>query len=379
MKKLDHELYEILLTLPKLPFLRMVRQDRRALNASRKQFFTDQATPTFVYPKALAFDANGYLEKLANAQKQIASTTAVEPLKALYQNKCEELRLRATCILAMQNGDDRTVTDCAKVMFGTPSQSLKTLQTELANRTQQTGHTHAKKIEAELFASLTRRVLDHYGLTDWRIKIVRRSNIQIGHNTKGRPPLVRIPANLSVSKVRAIRLLVHEIEIHALRTANGVQSPLNLLAIGCAGYIRTDEGLAMLYQDIKATKVHSLHMSGFWEAYTAALSAELSFTETFDELTQTISKESAWRLCVRAYRGIQHPSQQGLGFFRDHLYRSGRLAIESAIAEQGEQILPLLFAGKAGLSDLPILQALNIPAGKLPQLISRKIVLAELK
>lgn len=378
MEKLDHHLYKELLALPKLPFLRMVRQDRRLLARARKAFFLTGTPPTFFYPKVDGFDVEAYLAQLASVETRIRRSAAPRPLKTLYHKKCAELRLRAKCIQAIQQNDDRATTRYAKKMFGTPKESLRALRAEAAARAHTHGYTHQKRIDATAFARMARLVLDHYGLNDWRIKIVRRSSIQIGGGKRGRTPVIRIPASLMVSAARATRLLVHEIEVHALRAANGTNSPLHLLGHGCAGYIRTDEGLAMYYQDTKAAKVRSVHLSGFWEAYTAALSAKRTFKDTFTELRQHLGQDAAWRLCVRAYRGIRHPDKPGLGFFRDHLYRTGRMDVERAVKRRGEGVLPMLFAGKVGLSDLATLQALHIPAGKLPDLISQKIVHEEL-
>ncbi len=271
-------------------------------------------------------------------------------------------------------------------MFGTPAFSLSALRAELTGRLarQGHGHIHAPRIDAELFCRMMRRVLDHYGLTDWRMKLTPRDRIQIGHGKRERTPMVRVPKKLLISKRRATRLLTHEIEVHALRTANGTESPLHLLSRGCAGYILTDEGLAMYYQDsvlFPPTEVANAErpVSGFWEAYTATLSQHHTFAETFAELAAVTTKDAAWRLCVRAYRGITHPTTAGLGFLRDHLYRSGFLAVQDAIHTQGESILSDLFSGNIGLHDINLLRSLHLPKGTLPQMISAKIVRQELK
>jgi len=380
MQKLDAELYQLLLTLPRFPFLSLVRQDKKALNEARKKFVKTGVLPTFSYSRADKFDATGYLEKLKEVEAKIGAQEAASPLLGLYLKKCAELRARAEMIAAIQVKNDEEVTRLAKVIFGTPSFTAEGLLAEYGGRTAHKSFVHKTRVDGEMFARMTRTMLDHYGLTDWRIKVLKRLAIQIGHGKRDRTPMVRIPRNMLVSKQRAIRLLTHEIEVHALRTANGALSPLHLLERGCAGYIKTDEGLAMYYQEVMlADESPKIIHAGFLEAYTVALAEQHDFAGVFAELSKVTSAKKAWRLCVRAYRGITAPNKAGLGFYRDHVYRSGFMAVQAAHRAGGMKFLGEVFSGNISIDDLPVLRELNVPTGRLPDLISEKVVKDELR
>ncbi len=380
MQKLDEELYQLLLTLPRFPFLSLVRQDKKALNEARRAFIKNGVLPTFSYARAARFDAAGYLDKLQEVEAKIGEQKAAAPLLSLYLKKCAELRARAEMILAIQTKNDSEVTRLAKVIFGTPGFTAEELLAEYGQRTAHKSFVHKTRVDGEMFARMTRAMLDHYGLTDWRIKVLKRLAIQIGHGKRDRTPMVRIPRNMLVSKQRAIRLLTHEIEVHALRTANGAMSPLHLLERGCAGYIKTDEGLAMYYQEVMlADESPKIVHAGFLEAYTVALTEQYDFAQVFAELCKVTSAKKAWRLCVRAYRGITAPNKAGLGFYRDHVYRSGFMAVQAAHRAGGMKFLGEVFSGNISVEDLPVLAELKIPAGRLPDLVAEKVVKSELR
>jgi hypothetical protein len=380
MQKLDEELYQLLLTLPRFPFLSLVRQDKRGLTEARRKFENEGVIPTFCYSRAARFDAAGYLAKLDEVEIRIWTKKEIAPLIGLYLKKCAELRARAELILAVQKGDDEEVTRLAKIIFAAPSFTVEELVSELRQRKIKNGFTHRARVDAEMFARMTRQMLDYYGLTDWRIKLAPRLTMQIGHGKRDRSPMVRIPRNMLVSKQRAIRLLTHEIEVHALRTGNGANSPLRLLERGCAGYIKTDEGLAMYYQEVMlADESPKIIHAGFWEAYTVALTELHDFAGVFDELKKVTTADKAWRLCVRAYRGITKPNKIGLGFYRDHVYRSGFMAVQAAHRTGGLKFLGEVFCGNVSIKDLPVMRELRIPAGRLPDLIAEKVVKDELR
>jgi len=84
--------------------------------------------------------------------------------------------------------------------------------------------------------------------------------------------------------------------------------------------------------------------------------------------------DTAWRLMLRVSRGIHHANTPGLGFRRDHLYRSGLIQVRQTIDVYGESdILPTLFAGHASVAHIPLLRSKNI-VGRVPDFVSKKIV-----
>lgn len=381
MRYIDDALFAELDALPALPFARLVRQDLAALAKSRDAFFTSGELPRFTYAKADAFDVNGYVTILADFKQRVTQANAPEEVQRLYEAKIDELTARAHLIAAIQNRNDERVTELARSLFNHPIQSAHDLEREFEHILGKAHvfHRHQAKVDAAAFAEMTRRLLAAYRMDEWNIRLTKRSSVSIGR------AVVRIPRHLAISRARAARLLTHEVEVHALRTVNGERSPLHLLGRGLANYTPTEEGLAVYFQN----KLRSQDTTdpGFWDAWAAALTQEQGFKEVFWSLCsarnklnvalgvenpEEHAKDAAWRLCVRAYRGISHPGAPGLGFTRDHVYRSGLVTVRQALRKD-PNVLPLLFAGHASVEHLPLLKALGC-TGETPRLLSSAIV-----
>ncbi len=392
MEPLDAALYKTFQTLPPFPFANLVRQHRASARRSREDFLANKTVPTFVYHRLDRFDENGYLTNLRSVHDRIASLPAPEDIRSLYREKLAELETRAHVIRAMKRKDDAAVTALADHLFGPCVQSSAELSDEfdtlLARSHAGELHVHRDRVDAQTFERMVRAALDYYGLTHWTTRFVHRPNVTVSRGgSTNQTPIVKIPKTFLSSRARAARVLTHEIEVHALRTANGESSPILLLGRGLAGYSATDEGLAVAMQQ----KIHGEESTdpAFWEAWTAALSKEMDFRSCLETLYDARRKlnialdipnadreafDSAWRLCVRISRGLHHPNAVGLGFRRDHLYRSGLVQVRQAIDTYGEsEILPTLFAGHASVAHIPFLRSRNI-TGRVPDFIGKRIV-----
>jgi hypothetical protein len=397
MEKLDSEAYKLLLTLPKLPFGRLIRPDHTSVTKAKAAFLSEGTLPSFTYSKAKAFDTESYRKKLYIVKGEIEALNLEETVKGLYLSKLTEIGVRLSIVEAIKKGDDEAVTKASLELFGLPASPALTLQKEFEAQLSRAEkghlHLHAPRIGTSAFVNMVQATLDHYGLTNWRIKLYPRSSIRVGHAKRGRPPVIRIPKNLSLTKRRARRLLTHEIEVHALRTDNGEQSPLHLLGRGLAGYLKTEEGLAVWYQHLVSRKSIE-HVPGFWEAWTAALLLENGFSETFHILKEARTKlavlmgdhhaeakgeSAAWNLLMRFSRGITAPKEKGIGFFKDHIYRDGFLRVDALHKAEGQEALNQLFLGNFDINDLPVLQKLDLPKPRIPDLIAESIVKSKMK
>ncbi len=391
MDTLDGPLYTTLQTLPAFPFGQLIRPDAVGIAKQKKAFFANRTLPTFTYSRAERFDLPGFLQKLDSVESRIASFSVSADVRNLYHEKCAEIRARAALISAIARKNDQEVTACADLLYGTPTQSESDLAQEFTSMLAQAHelHTHKTPVTAELFTQMVRMMLERYNLSHWKIVPTNRSSVSIIHGKGSPSATIKIPKKFLSSRARAARVLTHEIEAHALRTKNGFSSSILLLGRGLAGYIATDEGLAITMQQ-KLEGAPSRD-PGFWDAWAAALSITHGFTDTFDVLcrAQTAlniamnksdaehhAQNSAWRLMLRLNRGIHAPGASGIGYRRDHIYRSGLLAVRETIATHGEStILPILFAGHAALHHIPTLQKLDI-TGETPALCSNEVVRA---
>lgn len=390
MEPLDAALYKTLQTLPAFPFANLVRQNRAAARIAREDFVRTHQAPSLVYHRLDRFDDVAYLTTLRTVHDRIVSIPAAEDIRTLYLEKLAELTTRAQIIAAMKRKDDAAVSALADHLFGPCVQSSAELTDEfetLLARSHEL-HTHQDRVNATSFERMVRATLAHYGLAHWTTRFINRPSVSISRgDSLDSVPTVKIPKNFLASRARAARLLTHEIEVHALRTANGMTSPILLLGRGLAGYIATDEGLAVAMQQ----KLHTEESTdpGFWDAWAAALSKEADFRSCFETIREARRKlnialkienadseafDTAWRLMLRVSRGIHHPNTAGLGFRRDHLYRSGLIQVRQVIDAFGEsEILPTLFAGHASIAHIPLLRSKNI-VGRVPDFVSKRIV-----
>lgn len=386
--KLDRAFFAELLKLPSFPFYRLVRQDEQHAKKQRRAWFLHGTTPVFSYPEAQQFDVMGYLKEIEACATRLPENPVW--IRTLYEHKLDELRMRAALVLAISHGDDQTVTHLSQKLFGHPRQDVQELEREFRCMLEhaQAFYHHTECINAQQFEKMVRAVLDHYRIDGWKVTFSPRPSMKITRGRRARKPVIAIPSHMQISRARAARLLTHEIEVHALRTQNGRRSPLEILHVGLNRYVRTDEGLAIYYQQ-QLRKEEPWHAPGFWDAWACALTQEGTFADTFATIAQarsqlaaatgekhpnTIGRDAAWRLCKRVYRGITKTDTYGVGFLRDHLYRSGLLDVREAIDVHGESILPKLFMGNIGLEHLTSLDSIDTRHIQLPTLVSKNIV-----
>ena len=370
----DHALSKILSHLPTFGFSFQLRPDRSSALKAKQKFLTTGTPPIFEYPRAKSFNHEVYIHAVHQAKKLISASGADPMLTNLYLKKCDENIVRAELIKSVAKSDDQKVTKLSLQLFGSSFDTRELFEKELTcNSVKVLSPDHAKRIiKTDDFEKMVRKLLDHYGMYDWKITRRRTPTMSVVHGESGRKPNIIVPKERTMSVGKATRLLTHEIEVHALRMYNAINGPLHVLRRGTAGYINDEEGLALYCQQFYSGHAWK-RIPGFWDAYACALARETDFAETYRVINQLRWPDEAWRICTRVYKGITDTSKPGVGFFRDHIYRTGYIKIKKAIA-QDDQLFPKLFSGHFGLHDLPALENLHIPNGRQPDFIADQIV-----
>ncbi|MBT3230642.1 DUF1704 domain-containing protein [Candidatus Uhrbacteria bacterium] len=384
--KLDQELFERFYKLPIFPFFKLIKPDPQDTKVQKQEFLLSGKNPVFSYTRAMDFDIENYLKELEECKTDIGKMETEDWIRDLYIAKLSELKTRANMIVAIKASDDRTVEKIARELFGTHQCDKTELENELSRMISPSSNFKAKQkpINAEMFAQQVQTVLDYYEMQNWKIKFTDQPNVKLSRGRSKNTATIWIPRKFKASHGRAKRLLIHEIEIHALRTQNGMNSPLHILRIGLDSYIETDEGLALYFQMKQGDKPRQFD-SGFWGSYACALTQEHDFNQTFQKLLKarmaldklvgrSVTKEEqqsrVWKLCMRAYRGITNPNKPGLGTCKDHIYRSGLEKIRKTDIENPD-VQKLLFAGNIGLHHLDTIKHLDLSYVKTPDLISK--------
>ena len=384
---IDSLAYAALERLPRNPFHFLVRHDAQAAATEREHFEKHGHNPLFFYPEAKSLNTKNYLEAVDRLLHDLPTLARDPVIEDLYRAKIEELKERALLVQAVQNQRDEEVTRLSEQIFSPPEELAQELKTELSELTHEstTLFAHKEKIQAPQFKQMVQATLHHYGMSHWMIEDCETSSVRIKHGHAGTPPKILLPKILSLTKNRAIRLLTHEIEVHALRTENGRQSPLLLLGRGLDHYLDTEEGLAMYFQERVSS---ARHAPGFWDAYATALTRQGNFVSVYETLREArtalarkagraepeqLGRDAAWRLCLRAYRGIHNTSHVGVGYRRDHIYRSGLLRVKRALGAD-PTLLSVLFQGNMGLQHAARIKNLNLEHGRQPEMIAKDVV-----
>lgn len=158
------------------------------------------------------------------------------------------------------------------------------------------------------------------------------------------------------------RLIAHEIETHIYRYENGINQPYKILAHGFSRETtQTEEGLAACMEKLKGvgSKRQTKEYAGRLVAISEA--QKKSFLETYNTMSTHFDMETAFRLTVRAKRGIESQEKAG-AFYKDALYFKGMLKVEKFLKDHKPKEL---YYGKYAIEDIPLVK--NIPGLKEPR------------
>lgn len=208
------------------------------------------------------------------------------------------------------------------------------------------------------------QALRQHGLSDW--KVIARPHISSTNvESANRTVIVRADGFYSMTMMK--RLVVHEIETHVLRAANGYLQPLRIFgAAVIPGYLATEEGLALVNEE-RAGYVDNERLRLLAARVIASHLALLtSFREIFQRLRDYgVSEQDAWITVKRVKRGLGDTALPG-GFIKDHVYLWGKIKLEQYLVAGGD--LARLYVGKIGLEMLDTVEQLGLhPPQYLPR------------
>jgi uncharacterized protein (TIGR02421 family) len=149
----------------------------------------------------------------------------------------------------------------------------------------------------------------------------------------------------------AKRFIVHEIETHIFRHLNGSIQPIKILSAGSGeDYLKTEEGLAVLNEEL--FKSNSKEQEKIIAARLYAVNYALThdFFDTFDEMKKYFSDDEAYQLAQRVKRGVIR-NEKG-AFTKDYCYYSGLLLLKNYFNKG--QPLTELYLGKISLNETKI-------------------------
>ncbi len=270
-------------------------------------------------------------------------------LAPLYREKTEELIDKLDLIQA--RGTD-LFPRASEKLFGRVTAPLYQEAVEFLKKHSMLQEDTSMEVDAKAAAAVVTEFCKENNLGHWRISIIPDSVADMQVSKKGKV-LIRKEATFSENRLRA--LLVHEIGTHVFRFENGKRQPFRIFERGTAGYLETEEGLAVYNQNQLGLPLGEKFLTPTLLVIAIFLAKKMGFRELFDILQQTysLSDDMAWKLCVKAKRGTQDQSKPG-AFTKDLAYFKGERALEKFLAQGGD--IQDLYVGKITIADLKVLK-----------------------
>lgn len=315
----------------------------RNLLEQKELFFSHpDYMPRFSY-RAIDLD----IEKFRRDIKRLPVVSHL--LFPLFEKKIQELSQKLDLIEARETeGFSRA----SEILFGKATQVLYRDAVEFLQENLGVKPDTSVEFDAKGAAIVVEKFCKKNNLGHWNISIIDDSVADMQVTKKGKV-LIRKDARFAKNRLEA--LLVHEIGTHVFRFENGKRQRFRLFERGTAGYLETEEGLAVYNQNQLGLSLGEKFLTPALLVVAIFLAKKMGFRELFEILQQTysLSDEVAWKLCVKAKRGTKDQSKPG-AFTKDLAYFKGERAIEKFVADGGE--ITDLYMGKITIADLKILK-----------------------
>jgi len=166
---------------------------------------------------------------------------------------------------------------------------------------------------------------------------------------------IKLNPDARYSEPHIARLVVHEVDVHALRIQNGLQCPWALFSLGAAGYRELEEGLAVYHEDVTGHLYDFQAKNYAARCYAIHLALSHGFADVFEALQCYFDDAHAFRHAARVKRGLRDTSRPG-ALTKDYHYVSGPRRVREYL-DAGED-RRLLFGGKIGFHHTEVLAGL---------------------
>jgi hypothetical protein len=187
--------------------------------------------------------------------------------------------------------------------------------------------------------------LSKYNLTDFEVRVDEFSPhiVSVGYKS------VSIGAAVKRFECNVDRLIVHEIESHAIQTQNMKNSPTPLSEFVKYGNQHLyGEGLAV-YNEITTRKITPSAFEIYFNRIKAVKLLDKSFREIYESLCEDLDPKRAFVMTYRVKRGMHDTAQPG-GFPKDASYLLGYHEVENLVLENYPK--KLLYATKSPILSL---------------------------
>jgi hypothetical protein len=347
-QSLDHQLAELDRKLGIVSAIRPLN-----LLEEKKRFFQEPTyEPQFQYKPV-----SSELFEMKSSLQNLSINTGI-PLGKLFDEKRQELLLKADLIAVI--GDDAFFPHKSDELFSLPpadiqEQALKELSA-LKKKKEPVQRTLTTDMAMEFFRGFLRKK----GLLNWQVvsKEGLVSRCVVGKNNR-----LLVKADELFSEEDLLKLVAHEIETHVYCTENGKDQPYHIFRRGTAHYLKTQEGLAVYHQNQVVPGTMNNAILGF---HAVLWGRTMSFRKVFEKLLSYLSPEEAWKMTVKAKRGMSDTGRPG-AFMKNALYFWGYREVAAFLEKGGK--FDDLFSGKFSLHQMDLIRQIPgmKPARYIPQ------------
>ena len=288
--------------------------------------------------KSPVFKYENPLSKWAGLKPSISleSIDAPEDVIDIYNEKLQELEMTRKMFSSV--GSDR-FTDYSIQIFGAPSSGDANQAREVLEKLSDAAPPERNRSVKE-FASLLKARLEKLDIA-MNIKIVPSMATKISVDSVSRT--IHLDRNTLFAPEEVRRLLVHEINVHAVRIHNGSCLPWGVFSLGTAGYREAEEGLAV-HQERQTGHLYPFQEKVYAGRCLAVhLSLSAGFADVFEELLLYFDENTAYSIVERIKRGLADTSRPG-GLTKEFHYFTGPERVQSYLQNGGN--LQMLMGGK---------------------------------
>jgi len=278
----------------------------------------------------------------------LESIDAPEDVIDIYNEKLQELDIARKMFSSV--GSDR-FTDYSIQIFGAPSSDDANQARKVLEKLSDVAPPE-RNCSAKEFARLLEARLEKLGIA-MNIKILPSMVTKIWVDSVSR--IIHLDQDTLFAPQEVRRLLVHEINVHAVRIHNGSCLPWGVFSLGTAGYREAEEGLAVHHER------QSGHLYPFQEKIYAGrclavyLSLSAGFTDVFEELLLYFDEKTAYSIVERIKRGLKDTSHPG-ALTKEFHYFTGPNRVQSYLQNRGN--LQILMGGKIAFKHTKVMTKL---------------------
>ena len=300
-------------------------------NRAKQLFLSGTGVPPFIYkPLTQADSLLKRLDQLICKEEH----TAAELLN-------EKIRRVQTFIVALRDRTEKAFDALNTIEHWYPCADLMNIEIPEEHTSYE-----AAQLSAETLIEYLHKALKQRKMKEWRIvkDVIMSARILVD----GSKCVIRIKPSAQFRKTDLIRLVVHEIDVHAVRSQNGHKQMLKCFATGLPNSMQTEEGLAMVAERKRGVHIRGTLKQQKWVIWGILKGKKLGFRELYKALCEHCHADLAWGICQRIKRGLSHPDLPGV-YAKDSVYLSGWYSVNNWLSQGGN--IHDLYVGKVSIHD----------------------------